>query len=117
MSFIRKLDEVKAKGVNGERVYEMIAERDDLPFGAAIVLARESKSHHHDYTHELYIVTSENPNAVIHLNDKIYPLKRDDVVYIAPGTRHKVKANGQEPIKIDVITIPPWSEKDHHLDG
>jgi len=116
MSFVRNLDEVIAKSVNGERVYEMIAERDGLPFGAAIVLARESKLHHHDYTHELYIVTGKTSNAVIRLDDKTYHLRQDSVVYIAPGTKHKLVTNEPRDLKINVITIPPWNKKDHHLD-
>jgi mannose-6-phosphate isomerase-like protein (cupin superfamily) len=65
---------------------------------------------------ESYYVVSENPNAVIYLNGKIIALKQDDVIYIAPGTRHKIKANSPKDLKIYVVTDPPWSEGDHHLD-
>jgi len=94
----------------------MLTERDNLPIGIALVFARESKLHHHDYTKEWYIVTNENPRGLVYLDDKRISLKQDDVVYIAPETKHKIEASGSEYLKIYVITCPPWNEKDHHLD-
>jgi len=116
MSFVRNLSEERAKKVNGEKVFEMVTERDKKKLGAAIVLVRESKLHHHDYTEEMYFVASENPKAVVYLDGAIISLKHDDVVYIAPGTKHKLETHGPEDLKIYVATHPPWSQKDHHLD-
>jgi mannose-6-phosphate isomerase-like protein (cupin superfamily) len=117
MSFIRKLNEELAKRVNGEKIYEMMTENDGLLLGIAIVFAKESKLHHHDYTKEWYIVTSKEPKGLVYLNGKMNPLEHYDVIYIAPGIRHKLEANDpNDPLEIVAVTHPPWSSMDHHLD-
>jgi len=116
MSFIRNLNDVIPKKVNGEEIYEMVTKGDGSPIGSAIVSARESRLHHHNHTWELYLVLSENPNAWIYLDDRMHSLKQYDTVYIPPGTKHKLETNGPKNVKIHVVTHPTYSEEDYHLD-
>ena len=117
MSFVRYLNEEIAKKVNGEEIYEMIKKSDKLPLGIAIAFVKESKLHHHNNTEEWYIATNENPNGVVYLDGRKKLLKKYTVVYISPGTRHKLEAkNPRNLLEIVAVTCPPWSQEDHILD-
>jgi len=116
MSFIRNWKDILVKQPNGETIYEMLTERDGSPIGIARVYVRESKLHHHDHTEEWYIITGAIPNGEVYLNGKKFSLLNYDLVYIAPGTRHKLKAKTLNSLEIIAITCPPWSSEDHHLD-
>jgi len=91
-----------------ETVYECFPKG---PVGIAFALIKESDLHYHKKATEWYLVT--RGTGIAYLNGKSFRLKENSMLKIPPTTRHTVRS--KKGIAMYVISIPPWSKKDHHI--
>lgn len=77
--------------------------------GIAFAEILESAEHFHKKTKEIYYVLEGKGN--IFINGKKFSLKEEIIIKIMPKARHFVKS--RKGIKILVISMPSWNEKDH----
>ncbi len=89
-----------------ERIHEILR---DGRFSLAIAEIRESKLHVHRRSMEFYLVC--DGEGVLFLGSTKVRLRKGDIVRIPPNTPHKVVGK----VRLFVISVPPWNEKDHIL--
>jgi mannose-6-phosphate isomerase-like protein (cupin superfamily) len=101
--------------VPGEVIYEVVTGEDGQEFGVAIADVIEAQPHHHDKTHETYVlIAGEIEVNIDGVSHKL--TKPGESIEIPLGKVHFGKSLGDKPARIAAITTPPWSSEDHHLD-
>ncbi len=91
-----------------ETVYELFPKGD---VGIAFCTIKESDRHFHKKATEWYIVTKGNGTA--YLGNKSVRIRKGNVLKVPPRTSHTVKSkNG---VELFVLSVPPWSKKDHFI--
>lgn len=68
------------------------------------LIVKDSERHYHKNTTEYYHVL--NGHGQVRLDDKIYEIKKGDVITIPPGTVHNA-IEMDETLEIMVIEVPP----------
>ncbi len=101
MALIRNIDEIEANpvqmdGVKGVRMSVMVGRADGAPHFALRSFTVEpgghSPRHHHDYEHEVYIVSG---SGEVLLEGEYRPLKQGDVVYVPADEEHQFRAGSE----------------------
>jgi mannose-6-phosphate isomerase-like protein (cupin superfamily) len=87
----------------GNSVNQSLAEAT-VPPGA------ETEEHYHGATEEIYLFTSGA--GVMKLGDEESEVSAGDAVVIPPGTPHKLRNTGTEPLKLLCCCAPPYSHDD-----
>ncbi len=108
---IYRKKEGTAVDLGTEKIWELL-NRKNLNVGLAYAEVRESKKHFHKITHEIYIVVRGTGKLIVGDDEEI-KLEEGMVLYIPPGKPHKVQDGA--PLKLYVVSVPPWSEDDHYL--
>jgi mannose-6-phosphate isomerase-like protein (cupin superfamily) len=98
-----------------ESIYEIATGSDGLPFGIAIADIGRSQSHRHDETLETYTVVQGTIELT--LDGKRTMVEVGGIARINPGVVHSVRAIDAEGARLVVVSIPAWTEHDHHLVG
>ncbi len=84
---------------------------DGGPCSLHVTRIHDSARHFHRETAEVYYILAGT--GKIELNDKWFDLAPGAVVYIKPGTWHRVVS---EPgLTVVVVAIPPFRDDDEHL--
>ena len=73
---------------------------------------RDSVRHYHRETAEVYYILEGT--GKIELNGEWLAIEPGMVVYIEPGTRHRVVSDAG--LKTIVVAIPPFRDDDEHFD-
>jgi len=101
MALIRNIDEIAANpvqmdGVKGVRMSLMVGRADGAPHFAlrSFIVEPEGHSprHHHDYEHEVYIVSG---SGEVLLEGEYRPLRQGDVVYVPADEEHQFRAGSE----------------------
>jgi mannose-6-phosphate isomerase-like protein (cupin superfamily) len=87
----------------GNSVNQSLAEAT-VPHGA------ETEEHYHGVTEEIYFFTGGA--GVMKLGDEESEVSAGDTVVIPPGTPHKLRNTGMEPLKLLCCCAPPYSHDD-----
>jgi mannose-6-phosphate isomerase-like protein (cupin superfamily) len=87
----------------GNSVNQSLAEAT-VPPGA------ETEEHYHSVSEEIYFFTSGT--GVMKLGDEEAGVSAGDAVVIPPGTPHKLRNTGAEPLKLLCCCAPPYSHED-----
>ncbi len=95
-------------------VYEATSHLPHLGWGVAYADIRESVTHVHRHTREMY-VHLEGPPLVVELGGEVRLLEVGDSLDIPVGVAHKARSRGAGPARIVVTSCPAWTAEDHHL--
>lgn len=93
------LEEVteEAKGV---KVRWLISNKDNAKNFAMRLFEVEpggfTPSHTHDWEHEVFVLEGEGE---VNIEGKVYPIKKDSVVFIEPAQKHTFKNTGGSMLK------------------
>jgi mannose-6-phosphate isomerase-like protein (cupin superfamily) len=87
----------------GNSVNQSLAEAT-VPPGA------ETEEHYHRASEEIYFFTSGS--GAMKLGDEETEVSAGDAVVISPGTPHKLRNTGAEPLKLLCCCAPPYSHDD-----
>jgi mannose-6-phosphate isomerase-like protein (cupin superfamily) len=90
----------------GNSVNQSLAEAT-VPPGA------ETEEHYHGVSEEIYFFTAGS--GVMKLSDEETTVAAGDTVVIPPGTPHKLRNTGGEPLKLLCCCAPPYSHEDTFL--
>jgi mannose-6-phosphate isomerase-like protein (cupin superfamily) len=90
----------------GNSVNQSLAEAT-VPPGA------ETEEHYHGVSEEIYFFTAGS--GVMKLGDEETTVAAGDTVVIPPGTPHKLRNTGPEPLKLLCCCAPPYSHEDTFL--
>ncbi len=75
----------------------------------------ETEEHYHGVSEEIYFFTAGS--GVMNLGDEETAVSAGDTVVIPPGTPHKLRNTGAEPLKLLCCCAPPYSHEDTYLVG
>jgi mannose-6-phosphate isomerase-like protein (cupin superfamily) len=100
-----EIRELMHPAVHGNRA-QSLAEAT-VPPGAETLL------HRHRATEELYHVTQGT--GLMTLADRTFEMRAGDTVCIPPGTPHRIRNVGTEPLKILCACAPAYSDDDTEL--
>lgn len=106
----------------GERIFEMIGGDESVVsvakhIGHALVEVdpgEGSPKHHHERTEEVYHILQGRMDITV--DDEDATLGPDDAILISPGQVHKYANGGSDLLRFLVISGPPWTPDDMHLD-
>lgn len=85
---------------------------DGGPCSVHVTRIRNSTSHYHKHTAEVYYITSGT--GEIELDGDWYGVRPGTVVHIPAGVRHRLVADGE--VETLVVAIPPFRADDEWLD-
>jgi mannose-6-phosphate isomerase-like protein (cupin superfamily) len=77
---------------------------------AIVPAGAETEEHYHGVSEEIYFFTSGA--GVMKLGDDEGEVSAGDTVVIPPGTPHKLRNTGTEPLKLLCCCAPPYSHED-----
>lgn len=95
------LEEVAMDDAKNVKVRWLISDKDDAKIFAMrmfeIKQGGYTSYHTHDWEHEVFVLEG---SGEVKIGDKIYPIKKDSVVFIDPGVQHNFKNLGDSTLKI-----------------
>jgi mannose-6-phosphate isomerase-like protein (cupin superfamily) len=77
---------------------------------ATVPPVAETDEHYHRVSEEIYLFTSGS--GLMKLGDEEAEVSAGDTVVIPPGTPHKLRNTGTEPLKLLCCCAPPYSHED-----
>jgi mannose-6-phosphate isomerase-like protein (cupin superfamily) len=80
---------------------------------ATVAPGAETEEHYHRASEEVYFFTAGS--GMMKLGDEETAVSAGDTVVIPPGTPHKVRNTGGEPLKLLCSCAPPYSHDDTFL--
>jgi mannose-6-phosphate isomerase-like protein (cupin superfamily) len=92
----------------GNSKHQSLAEATVPPGG-------ETEEHYHRASEEIYLFT--HGSGRLRLGDEESEVTVGDTVVIAPGTPHKLRNTGHEPLRLLCCCSPPYSHADTYLIG
>jgi mannose-6-phosphate isomerase-like protein (cupin superfamily) len=103
---------VDTVGLNStsQNIYSKAAFSDSLASSFCIVIKKEVKPHKH-ITHSEHVFVVEG-EGTMKMGDKIFSLKKNDLVFIPKNTIHSVKSTGKTPLKVISIQSPMFDGSD-----
>jgi len=100
------VEEIKEPGSNGVTVRWLISEKDGAPNFAMRLFEVEpggfTPNHKHSWEHEVFILQGR---GILVAEDKNFPLKKDDAVFVPPDEKHQFKNDSNE--KFTFICVVP----------
>lgn len=116
---IGRLDDAQAFTTkDGSRIRE-VAGPVSLPTAnqslaeATVPAGLSTDAHYHRTSEEIYHFVSGEGR--MRLDDNEQPVRAGDTVVIPPGTPHKLRNTGAEPLKLLCCCAPPYSHEDTFL--
>jgi mannose-6-phosphate isomerase-like protein (cupin superfamily) len=75
----------------------------------------DSRKHWHAKTTEYYFVAEGE--GEMELDDETIPIRKGDLVFVPPGTRHTSRPAPGAELHILIVAVPPFSpsDPDHHF--
>jgi mannose-6-phosphate isomerase-like protein (cupin superfamily) len=83
---------------------------DSLASSFCILIKKEVKAHKHAF-HSEHVIVIEG-EGIMKLEDKTFPIKKGDVVFIPKNTIHSVITKGKIPLKVISVQAPLFDGKD-----
>jgi mannose-6-phosphate isomerase-like protein (cupin superfamily) len=77
---------------------------------ATVPSGAETEEHHHRLTEEIYYVLRGRGLVIVGSDRRV--VGPDDGILIPPGTRHRIRNIGQEPLVFLCCCSPPYSHDD-----
>ena len=93
-----------------ENIYNKSLFGDSLVSSFCIIIKNEVKSHKHEFHSEHVLVI--DGEGQMHLGDKVFKIKKGDLVFIPKNTVHSVKTTSKQPLKVISIQAPLFDGKD-----
>lgn len=94
------LEEVSMEGAKGVKMRWLISQKDNAPnFALRLFEVQEggfTPYHTHSFEHEVYVVDGE---GVFVTEEKDYPFKKGDIIYVDPDMKHQFRNAGQTVMK------------------
>ena len=90
----------------GNSLHQSLAE-------ATVPPESDTEEHYHEVTEEIYFFTAGS--GVMKLGHEETTVAAGDTVVIPPGTPHKLRNTGAEPLKLLCCCAPPYSHEDTFL--
>jgi mannose-6-phosphate isomerase-like protein (cupin superfamily) len=75
-------------------------------------IADDARVHYHKYHTETYFILECAPDAAIHLDGAVHPIRPGMCILIPPGVRHRALGR----MKIINVVIPKFDPADEHFD-
>lgn len=95
------LEDMEMEGAKNVKVRWLISDKDNAKIFAMRLfeIGKEGFTpyHTHDWEHEVFVLEG---SGEVKIGDKIYPIKKDSVVFIDPGVQHNFKNLGDSTLKI-----------------
>jgi mannose-6-phosphate isomerase-like protein (cupin superfamily) len=98
---------------DGAEIREVLHPKND-PIGKHLSLAhatvekgQETKNHILEIVEIYYILSGE---GVMTVNQEQRKVKKNDAIYVYPGSEQRIKNVGEVPLRFLVICAPPFSE-------
>ncbi|MBA2613891.1 MAG: cupin domain-containing protein [Bacteroidetes bacterium] len=93
-----------------ENVYNKLLFNDSLASSFCVIVKNEVKPHKHQYHCEhIYVVEGEGQ---MKLGDRVFKIKKNDLVFIPKNIIHSVKTTSKQPLKVLSIQAPLFDGKD-----
>ncbi len=105
----QSLDTLKPK-IKYENVYVVNVSSDSLVSSFVIFIKKEVKAHKH-FNHSEHVYVLEG-KGVMTLGNKIFNIKKGDLIFIPKNTVHSVKVTSGIPLKVVSIQAPFFDGKD-----
>lgn len=93
-----------------ENIYVRQLYSDSLSSSYVIFIKKQVKLHKHISHSEHVVVLSGKGDMV--LGDKVFPIKKGDVIFISKNTPHSVVTTSKKPLKVISIQSPKFYGKD-----
>jgi mannose-6-phosphate isomerase-like protein (cupin superfamily) len=93
-----------------ENLYNKSIFGDSLASSFCIVIKKEVKAHRHAY-HSEHVVVMDG-EGMMKMGEKIFSIKKGDVIFIPKNTVHSVKTLSKTPLKVISIQAPLFDGKD-----
>lgn len=93
-----------------ENIYNNPLFGDSLASSFCIIIKNEVKPHKHIY-HSEHVLVIEGEGQM-NLGDKIFKIKKGDLIFIPKNTIHSVKTTSKFPLKVISIQAPLFDGKD-----
>lgn len=105
----QSLDTIKAPA-NYDGIYVRMVASDSLSSSFVIFFKKEVKKHKHaTHTENVYILEGEGEML---LGDKIFKVKKGDMIFIPMNTVHSLKVTSSNPVKVLSVQSPNFDGKD-----
>lgn len=95
---------------NTDNIYNRPAFSDSLASSFVIVIKKEVKAHKHA-SHSEHVLVLDGEGSM-KLGDRIFTIKKGDLVFIPKNTVHSVKTSSKKPLKVVSIQSPVFDGKD-----
>lgn len=106
---LQSLDTIKAP-TNYDGIYSRMVASDSLSSSFVIFIKKEVKKHKHaTHTENVYILDGEGEML---LGDKIFKVKKGDIIFIPMNTVHSLKVTSSTPVKVLSVQSPRFDGKD-----
>ena len=93
-----------------ENIYNKVLFNDSLVSSFCIIIKKEVKAHKHQYHCEhVFVIEGEGQMS---LGDKLFKIKKGDLVFIPKNSVHSVKTTSKQPLKVLSIQAPFFDGKD-----
>lgn len=93
-----------------ENIYVRPLYSDSLSSSYVIFIKKEVKLHKH-ISHSEHVVVLNGTGDMV-LGDKIFPIKKGDVIFIPKNTPHSVVTTSKKPLKVISIQSPQFYGED-----
>ena len=103
---------VDMEGANGCSMRQLVTNEDGAPNFAMrqfeVAPGGNTPLHSHPYEHEVFVLEGE---GIVMEGDQERPLKKGDVVYVAPDDIHQFKNVGDSPLKFLCLVPNDFANK------
>ncbi len=105
----QSLDTVKAPAMY-DNIYSRTIASDSLVSSFVIFIKKEVKKHKH-ITHSEHVYVLEGEGEML-VDEKIFKVKKGDIVFIPKNTIHSLKVISVAPVKVLSVQAPMFDGKD-----
>src|SRR5580698_7777996 len=109
---VKKLAEISGVPCPCGLSTRLLTAADGAPCSLHVTAIRDSARHYHRETTEVYYILEAT--GKIELNDEWHAVEPGTVIWIEPGTRHRVVS--EEAIKTIVFGLPAFNPEDEWFD-
>ncbi|MBK6834434.1 MAG: cupin domain-containing protein [Bacteroidetes bacterium] len=109
-NLMQSADTIKAPTVY-ENIYSRALYTDTNNVSSFVIFIKKEVKAHKHLAHAEHVIVLEG-KAEMTLNDKTFPIKKGDVIFIPKDSFHSVKTTSKIPLKVLSIQAPYFDGKD-----
>jgi mannose-6-phosphate isomerase-like protein (cupin superfamily) len=95
-------------------VYDLIpGQKTDSKWSVSLVELNDSPKHYHQIEKEIFVVV--HGTLDIEIDGHFWTLRTGECVEINPGTVHRLKSHGKDPVRVLCFNFPAYNPADYHL--